>query len=171
MVGERIYIGLGGNQGDALGTLRRALQSMQAWPDTVVVAVSLPYRSKPVDADGGEFVNAVAELRSDKEPEALMAALLELERTLGRQRATTKVDGRARYDARPIDLDLLAYGTRSVDTPALRLPHPRMHGRAFVLVPLADIAPEHVLIDGRTVLQALASLPDRSDVQPLEIDA
>lgn len=173
---ERIFVGLGGNVGDPVSALRRAIQTMQAWPLERVVAVSPPYRSRPVDAEGGDFVNAVVELRSEREPEVLLKAFLDLEARLGRRREGVRPSsshprsaGAKRYAARTIDLDLLTYGDRALQTPTLTLPHPRMHQRAFVLVPLADIAPDHRLSGGRTVAQTLKALPDRHEVTPVRV--
>lgn len=176
MHNERIFVGVGGNKGDALAIVRRAIQAMQHWPQERVVAVSSPYRTRPVDAEGGDFVNAVVELRSEREPEALLSALLALEARLGRRRVPARGAGTSsgapgvkRYAARTIDLDLLTYGDRIWHSATLRLPHPRMHTRAFVLVPLAELAPDHPLPDGRTVARALPDLPDRHEVTRLEI--
>jgi 2-amino-4-hydroxy-6-hydroxymethyldihydropteridine diphosphokinase len=136
--GERIFVGLGANLGAAGATVRAALDALDALPGTRVVARSSLYRSAPVDADGPDYVNAVAELRSTLAPEALLAALQSIEARFGRQRPH-------RNAPRTLDLDLLAYGERRLDTPTLVLPHPRAHQRAFVQVPLAEIAPELAL--------------------------
>jgi 2-amino-4-hydroxy-6-hydroxymethyldihydropteridine diphosphokinase len=101
----------------------------------MLVASSALYRSAPVDAQGPDFVNAVAELRSTLAPAALLAAMQAIERRHGRRRPY-------RNAPRTLDLDLLLYGERCVAQPGLELPHPRMHLRAFVLAPLAELAPE-----------------------------
>jgi 2-amino-4-hydroxy-6-hydroxymethyldihydropteridine diphosphokinase len=98
------------------------------------VARSSFYRSEPVDASGPDFVNAVAELRSTLEPEALLGALQSIESRFGRERPR-------RNAPRTLDLDLLRYGERQVRSPTLTLPHPRLQERAFVLLPLAELAP------------------------------
>ncbi len=134
MAGERVFVGLGANLGDALSTLRAAFDALGRLPGTVCVARSSLYRSAPVDASGPEFVNAVAELRTRMQPEVLLDALLALEARFGRERPY-------RNAPRTLDLDLLLYGDRRLSTPRLVLPHPRMHERAFVLLPLTEIAP------------------------------
>jgi 2-amino-4-hydroxy-6-hydroxymethyldihydropteridine diphosphokinase len=136
--GERIFVGLGANLGDAAATLHAAADAIEALPDTRGVARSSLYRSAPLDAQGPDFVNAVIELRTALEPQALLAALQDLETRFGRRRPY-------RHAPRTLDLDLLRYGERRVATPTLTLPHPRLHERAFVLLPLAEIAPELAL--------------------------
>jgi 2-amino-4-hydroxy-6-hydroxymethyldihydropteridine diphosphokinase len=136
--GERVFVGLGANLGDARLTLRAAIDALAALPATRLVAESSLYRSAPVDAAGPDYVNAVVELHTGLEPEALLRALQAVENRFGRERAH-------RNAPRTLDLDLLLYGERRMATAALQLPHPRMHRRAFVLLPLAQIAPELAL--------------------------
>jgi len=133
--GERVFIGLGANLGDAAATVRDAFDALATLPGTCCVARSSLYRSAPVDATGPDFVNAVAELRTELEPEALLCALHDIEASFGRERPY-------RHAPRTLDLDLLLFGKRCIDTPELTLPHPRWTERAFVVVPLAEIAPE-----------------------------
>jgi 2-amino-4-hydroxy-6-hydroxymethyldihydropteridine diphosphokinase len=175
---ELCHIALGANQGQRLRTLRLAIESMMKWPGFELIAASRPYRSRPVDARGGEFLNAVIAANTVQSPQALLADLLALENKLGRVRqeapskpsAASSVHASApKHQARPIDLDLLTHGQRRMNTQQLTLPHPRMNQRAFVLAPMADIAPHHVLATGRTVLETLGQLPDRDDVWPLEL--
>jgi 2-amino-4-hydroxy-6-hydroxymethyldihydropteridine diphosphokinase len=149
---ERIFIGLGANLGDAVATLREALIQLGGLPHTTLVAASSFYRSAPVDADGPDFVNAVAELRSALEPAELLVQLQTIERRFLRERPY-------RNAPRTLDLDLLFYGQRVDATKALTLPHPRLHLRAFVLAPLAELAPDWRLADGRSAAELLASLP------------
>ena len=101
------------------------------------MARSSLYRSAPVDAQGPDYVNAVTELRSALEPESLLAALHSIEARFARERPYPNAP-------RTLDLDLLLFGQRRIATPTLTLPHPRMHQRAFVLLPLAELAPELV---------------------------
>ena len=133
--GERIFVGLGANLGDATATVQAAFDALDALPGTHCVARSSLYRTAPVDAAGPDFINAVAELRSMLEPELLLAALQALEARFGRERPY-------RHAPRTLDLDLLLYGVRRIATPTLSLPHPRLHERAFVVTPLAEIAPD-----------------------------
>jgi 2-amino-4-hydroxy-6-hydroxymethyldihydropteridine diphosphokinase len=128
------YIGLGANLGDARQAVLDALQAIAALPGVRLLRRSSLYRSAPVDAQGPDFVNAVAQVETTLEPFALLAALQAIENAAGRQRPH-------RNAPRTLDLDLLLHGQARVATPALTLPHPRMHERAFVLRPLAEIAP------------------------------
>lgn len=130
---DQVILGLGANLGDPLAQLALAVQEL-----TRVVRidrVSSVYRTEPVGYRGQpDFYNLVAVGRADGDPQGLMRALLEVERTLGRERSFANAP-------RTIDVDLLAYGGRIVDTPGLTLPHPRMHERGFVLHPLDEVAP------------------------------
>ena len=135
MTNERVFVGLGANLGDARATLLAALAQIDALPQTQRVAQSSFYRSAPVDAQGPDFLNAVAELRTALQPLDLLAELQAIERAHGRERPF-------RHAPRTLDLDLLLYGQRVVDDPALTVPHPRLHERAFVLLPLAELAPD-----------------------------
>jgi 2-amino-4-hydroxy-6-hydroxymethyldihydropteridine diphosphokinase len=134
MPGERVFVGLGANLGDAHATLHAALSELAALPHTQLVARSSTYRTAPVDAGGPDFLNAVAELSTALEPHELLLRLQAIEQAHGRQRPY-------RNAPRTLDLDLLGYGQRVLDTPTLTLPHPRAHQRAFVLQPLAELAP------------------------------
>lgn len=131
------YIGLGANLDNPAAHLRRALQDLAAIPMTRMSAGSPLYKSRPLGPqDQPDYINAVARLETALAVEALFAELLSVERRHGRER-----DGR-RWGPRPLDLDLLLYGDAKLDTPELTVPHPGLHGRAFVLYPLADIAPD-----------------------------
>jgi 2-amino-4-hydroxy-6-hydroxymethyldihydropteridine diphosphokinase len=134
MTVERVFVGLGANLGHAQATLAQAAQDLAALPDTQVVAVSSVYRSAPVNAQGPDFYNAVAELRTKLTPLELLHALQALEHAHGRERPF-------HHAPRTLDLDLLFYGDRVLNGPELTLPHARMHERAFVLWPLAELAP------------------------------
>ncbi len=131
---QRAYVGLGANLGDAQATLRQALERIAALPQTQLLRSSSLYRSAPVDAGGPDFVNAVAELSTALNPLALLRALQAVEDEHGRQRPY-------RNAPRTLDLDLLLHGDICSADPVLTLPHPRGHERAFVLRPLAEIAP------------------------------
>ncbi|MEW6705129.1 MAG: 2-amino-4-hydroxy-6-hydroxymethyldihydropteridine diphosphokinase [Pseudomonadota bacterium] len=151
----RVFVGLGANLGDALATLRQALQALRAHPAIAVAAVSSLYRSAPVEATGPDFLNAVVELRTSMPPLALLAVLQQIEQQHGRERPY-------RNAPRTLDLDLLLYGSVQLDTPALTLAHPRMHQRAFVLRPLAELAPQ-LSIPGRgKVADLLAGCADQA---------
>ena len=129
------YIGLGGNQGDPRGAFRFAISELEKAPATQVAAVSSLYRTAPWGkTDQPDFLNAVVALTTALAPQELLAVCMEIERKLKRVR-------KERWGPRPIDLDILWHGGRTVDLPDLKVPHPRMMERAFVLVPLAEIAP------------------------------
>ncbi|RCX09790.1 2-amino-4-hydroxy-6-hydroxymethyldihydropteridine diphosphokinase [Extensimonas vulgaris] len=130
-------IGLGANLGDCAATLRQALQGIAALPGTQLLRQSSLYRSAPVAATGPDYVNAVAEILTTLSPQALLQALQNLEHAAGRERPY-------RNAPRTLDLDILWWGELQLHTPTLTVPHPRMHERAFVLLPLAEIAPERV---------------------------
>lgn len=146
------YVGLGANLGDAAGTVRQALHDLGALTGTHLRAASALYRSAPVQAVGADFINAVAAIETTSTPLQLLRQLQAIERRHGRLRPYPNAP-------RTLDLDLLLYGQLELDTPTLTLPHPRLHGRAFVLAPLLELAPALVL-PGRgpaaTLLQRLA---------------
>ncbi len=131
------FIGLGANLGDRGAALQHALASLAALPGTEVRQVSSLYRSAPVDADGPDYLNAVAELATELAPMALLKALQSIEAAAGRERSY-------RNAPRTLDLDILLYGDEPIDTPDLTVPHPRMGERAFVLLPLAELAPARI---------------------------
>ncbi|MEO7152150.1 MAG: 2-amino-4-hydroxy-6-hydroxymethyldihydropteridine diphosphokinase [Burkholderiaceae bacterium] len=129
------YVGVGANLGDAVATLRAALRQLDRLPASRLVARSSLYRSAPIDAAGPDYVNAVAWLRTGLDPQALLAHLQRIEQAHGRVRTGPNAP-------RTLDLDLLLHGDTRGETPTLTLPHPRLHRRAFVLVPLAEVAPD-----------------------------
>lgn len=157
---ERVFVGLGANLGAGAvalqATLQSALRQMAALPGSQVVATSSFWRSAPVDAGGPDYLNAVAELHTALQPLQLLDALQVIEAAHGRRRPYPNAP-------RTLDLDLLLYGQRVLQAPALTLPHPRLHERAFVLEPLFELAPgvEHPL------LGALAPWRQRSAGQVL----
>lgn len=149
--GERqvAYIGLGANLGDPQAALCDALATIAALPGTQLLRVSALYRSAPVDAGGPDYWNAVAQIATTLEPLALLQALQRIEDAAGRERPY-------RNAPRTLDLDLLLYGDSTLDHARLTLPHPRMHERAFVLVPMAELMP------GRIAPEALARVAAQS---------
>lgn len=135
---EPAYVALGSNLGDRAGYLVLALSELGRLPKTRLTRLSPVYETDPVGPPGqGPYLNAVVELQSSLSPEALLQALLAIEAGAGRKRE-------ARWGPRTLDLDLLFYGQRVLDLPGLRLPHPELHRRPFVLAPLADLAPNLV---------------------------
>jgi 2-amino-4-hydroxy-6-hydroxymethyldihydropteridine diphosphokinase len=131
----RACIGLGANLGDARATLAQALHALAALPDSTLHAASAIYRSAPIDSSGPDYLNAVALLDTVLPAPVLLAELQRIEREHGRERPY-------RNAPRTLDLDLLLYGDQCIATPTLTVPHPRLHERAFVLQPLAELAPE-----------------------------
>jgi 2-amino-4-hydroxy-6-hydroxymethyldihydropteridine diphosphokinase len=138
----RAWIGLGANLGDAAAVIGRAVAAIAALPDTQLLRLSSLYRSAPVEASGPDFLNAVAEVDTGLSPPALLTHLLAIETAEGRLRPY-------RNAPRTLDLDLLlacdAAGSLRIESPSLTLPHPALHRRAFVLAPLAEIAPALVV--------------------------
>ncbi len=136
---QNVFIGLGSNLSDPQAQIRRALQALESLPKTRVVARSSLYRSAPVGyLDQPDFINAVAQRETELAPRALLDALLALEQECGRTREF-------RNAPRTLDLDLLLYGDLRHHEHGLTLPHPQMHLRAFVLVPLLELAPDCVI--------------------------
>ena len=131
------WIGLGANLSDARATLRLAVQRLAELPQTRLQQVSGLYGSAPVDAGGPDYLNAVALLQTRLPALALLQALQALEAQAGRERPY-------RNAPRTLDLDVLLYGSQRIDLPQLTVPHPRMYQRAFVLLPLAELAPQQV---------------------------
>lgn len=131
------WIGLGANLGDARAALQEAVRAINAVARTQVLAVSSLYRSAPVDAGGPDYLNAVAWVRTRLLALELLHALQAIETAAGRERPY-------RNAPRTLDLDLLLYGDERHATRELTLPHPRMQSRAFVLLPLAELAPRRV---------------------------
>lgn len=137
MRGVRAWIGLGGNREDSRSLLTEALARLSTTPDVDVLRRSVIYRSPAWGVeDQPDFVNAVAELETTLEPRDLLRLLLAVEAGLGRDRSRE-----LRWGPRCIDLDLLTYGDMRLQSDELELPHPRMHLRAFVLVPLLQLEP------------------------------
>jgi 2-amino-4-hydroxy-6-hydroxymethyldihydropteridine diphosphokinase len=133
--------------------MARALVRLDEDPLTRVVSASSLYATTPVGmGDAPEFLNAAAEIRTERDPEALLDLCLAIEADLGRVRAPAgePAAGPGRWKSRTIDLDILAYGARRLEGDRLAVPHPRMKERTFVLVPLAEIASEWML-DGHPI--------------------
>jgi 2-amino-4-hydroxy-6-hydroxymethyldihydropteridine diphosphokinase len=141
------YVALGANLGDPAATVRAAFGALANLPESRVVHGSSLYRTAPVGiTEQPEFINAVAQLETTLAPEALLDALFDIELRFGRIRAD-------KNGPRTLDLDLLLYNDQFLELPRLTLPHPRLHLRAFVLHPLAEIAPD-LLIPGRGSIAA-----------------
>ena len=140
------YVGLGANLGDAQQALREALAALARLPDTRLLATSRVYRSAPVDAGGPDYFNAVARIETRATAFELLDQLQAIEQAAGRERPY-------RNAPRTLDLDLLLYGDARIASERLTVPHPRMRERAFVLLPLRELAPSLV---GESDLAAVA---------------
>ena len=145
----KAYVALGANLGDAADTLRKVLQALGSTHGLRLVKASSLYRTAPIESSGPDYLNAVAEVASALTAPALLAALQGIENAAGRERPY-------RNAPRTLDLDLLLYGSARIDSPELTVPHPRMWERAFVLVPLHEIAPS--LVTG----QRLSAVADQA---------
>lgn len=149
----RAWIGLGSNLEDPLAQVSTALQELKLLPDTTLAARSSLYRSDPVGPPGQpDYINAVAALDTRLEPEALLDALQAIEQMHQRVR-------KIHWGPRTLDLDLLLYGDQVISTPRLTVPHAYMTERNFVLWPLAELAPELILPDGRPLNTLLQHCP------------
>lgn len=141
-MGRRCFIALGANLGDPVATVKAAVLALRQLPETEFVAASSLYRTAPVGLKHQpDFINAVVELIAVSSAPTLLDSLFAIEERFGRQRSV-------RNAPRTLDLDLLLYGDQRSNDPQLTLPHPRLHERAFVLAPLAEIAPQ-LVIPGR----------------------
>lgn len=165
MARETVYIGFGSNVEDRVDFCDRAVTLLSLLPHSAVTGVSLLYETEPVkdkvDPGGQWFINGVVQLETDIAPRSLLDLLREIERALGR-------DEHDRSGPRTMDLDILFYGDRVIAEPGLSVPHPRLHQRRFVLMPLSELAP--LLVHPtrqRSVNQMLAETPDASEVRLL----
>ena len=149
-----VLIALGGNIGDVRETFRKAIADILVMTRAALLARSSDYATPPWgNEQQPSFINACIEIETALDPGALLFSLQGIEQKFGRDRSREQ-----RWGPRTLDLDLIAYDDVSLQTPALTLPHPRLFERAFVLLPLVEIAPER-LIAGRSIAAALAQLP------------
>jgi 2-amino-4-hydroxy-6-hydroxymethyldihydropteridine diphosphokinase len=148
-----VLIALGGNLGDVGATFRKAVAHICGMAQAALIARSSDYATPPWgDEQQPRFINACIEIETSLDPHALLFVLHKIEKKFGRDRTKER-----RWGPRTLDLDLIAYDDVSLQTPELTLPHPRLFERAFVLVPLVEIAPDR-LIGGRGIREALARL-------------
>ncbi len=142
------WVGIGANLGDARANVLDAIGRLSRLPGAALLQTSSLYRTAPIDSSGDDYVNAVASLDTALDAHALLQALFAIEQAHGRERPY-------RNAPRTLDLDLLLYGDEVIDdAPTLIVPHPRMHERAFVLAPLAEVAPD-LVIPGRGAVRTL----------------
>jgi 2-amino-4-hydroxy-6-hydroxymethyldihydropteridine diphosphokinase len=159
-----IYLSLGSNLGDRALNIARAITALGARGVRITRKSSL-YETEPVDVrSGGWFLNCVVEAETNLTPQQFIQMILIIERSLGRLRPRFSEGPK---EPRTIDIDILLFGSSVVDTPELRIPHPRIAERRFVLVPFSEIAPgvQHPVL-GKTIAQLLAGTADRSEVRP-----
>jgi len=150
---ERIYIGMGSNLAEPAEQLRSAVEALARLPETRLAGVSAFYQSDSLLPGQPRYTNAVAALDSDLAPLDLLDALQAIETGQGRERLE-------RWGPRTLDLDILLFGGHLIDEPRLKVPHYHMHARAFVLYPLAELAPADLrLADGRLLKDLLAACP------------
>lgn len=155
------YIGLGSNLENPLQQIKTAINDLQSLADITIVSVSSLYQSPPMGpADQPDYINAVLSLETTLPPHQLLDALQSVEQLHGRVR-------KRHWGERTLDLDILLYGDQILDDERLKIPHPGMHERAFVLYPLAEIAPE-VEIPGIGALQQILPLCPQGDLQQVE---
>ena len=155
-------IALGSNLGDSLATLKSAIATLNNTPEITVKSHSSWYQTAPVGPPQPDYINACAILEVALKPEQLLAALLEIEIKFNRIR-------REKWGARTLDLDLLLYDDLILDTPTLTLPHPRMTERAFVLVPLAEIAPDWVHPVTKSAIGQILQTVNCSGVEKMKV--
>jgi 2-amino-4-hydroxy-6-hydroxymethyldihydropteridine diphosphokinase len=148
------YIGIGANLGDARANVDDALARLAALAGGALLAASGKYRTAPIDSSGDDYINAVACIDTALTAPALLDALHAIELAHGRERPY-------RNAPRTLDLDILLYGDQQIDLPSLHVPHPRMLERAFVLVPLLEIAPDIVIPGRGPARQFLAAVSDQ----------
>ena len=155
----RAILALGGNLGDRVDTIRKAVAQIDAHPEISVKRQSALYESfamtsKGIDQTEPNYLNGVIEVSTSLKPKKLLAALNEVENQFGRVRLE-------RWAARTLDIDIITYGSELVETKSLIIPHPRAHERAFVLVPWAELDPEAVLPGHGKVAELAAGLADQ----------
>jgi 2-amino-4-hydroxy-6-hydroxymethyldihydropteridine diphosphokinase len=165
---HRVFIGIGSNLGNRRAHYRRALELIAALPETRIVKRSSLYESEPLGEARNWYINGVIEIETTLSPEQLLRRLQGIEKTMGRKRTpTTK-----KWASRKIDLDILLFDNQIVDSRTLKIPHPELHNRRFVLLPLSELAPHltHPRL-GATIAELLAALKDEKRVMLLPPNA
>jgi 2-amino-4-hydroxy-6-hydroxymethyldihydropteridine diphosphokinase len=156
IVPHRVYIGIGSNLGDRRANIVEAIERMSQLPGTRVVRASSLYESEPLGDAKTWFVNGVVELDTEHAPDALLKKLQAIEEAMGRKRVKGK-----RWGSRIMDLDILLYDQDVIEKRTLKVPHPELHKRRFVLLPLAELAPQVVHPQlGQSISTLLATVKD-----------
>jgi 2-amino-4-hydroxy-6-hydroxymethyldihydropteridine diphosphokinase len=159
-MGQTAYIALGSNMGNRFENLRQAIEKLNQITEIKVVNTSSVYETDPVGyEEQDQFLNMVLEAETNLEPFQLLSVCMKIERELGRKRGI-------RWGPRTMDLDILLYNQENIKSEMLTVPHPRMHERAFVMVPLIEIQP-NIMLPGtdRTLQAVLEDIPDREGVR------
>ena len=159
---ELAYVALGANLGDSLKTLKMAICAIEGVPGIQLKRCSSFYRTAPIDSSGPDYVNAVIEIETQLQAEALLKTLLDIENDYGRVRPAGIHNA-----PRTLDLDVLLYDDLTSNDPELLIPHPRMTGRLFVLVPLADLTGEDFVLEGRTLGEWIAAVRRKDPSQSI----
>jgi 2-amino-4-hydroxy-6-hydroxymethyldihydropteridine diphosphokinase len=164
---ERVLIGFGSNLGDSVQICRAAIERLSSHPHLRVIETSSLYRTRPqVVADQPWFINGVLLCETDLSPEDLLDTIQNIELDFGRTR-------QIRWGPRTLDLDLLTFGDRQINLPSLTIPHPRLHERRFVLIPLLEVAPEWVhpglKVTARCLFDRILDVSSDQEVERLEI--
>ncbi len=157
-----VTIALGANLGEPLATLRKVVAEIKASSDFTDVMVSSFYDTSPVESSGPDYVNAVLQAETTLDPKEVLHRLQALENRYGRVRPAGVVNA-----PRTLDLDVLLYDDLVSDDPELLIPHPRMTGRLFVLVPLADLTGEEFVLEGRTLGEWIAAVRRKDPSQSI----
>lgn len=157
------YIGLGSNLGDSIATIYRAVDSLENLPHTRVNTTSSLFLSAPYEASGNDFINAVVEIETTLSAEILLEHCQRIERLFGRERPFVNAP-------RTLDLDLLLYGHETINHASLILPHPRMTERAFVLLPLLEVAPA-ITIPGKGLASHYVSQLNQQRIEKLPMES
>ena len=161
---HQVYIGIGSNLGNKKENFLEALTRIAKIPNTRVIKESSLYESEPLGESKEWYVNGVVEIETELKPDLLLKKCKNIERAMGRKKV------RKRWGARIIDLDILLYDNLKLDKKNLKIPHPEMHKRKFVLVPLSEIAPQEIHpILGETISELLVSLQDDKKVSLLRL--
>jgi 2-amino-4-hydroxy-6-hydroxymethyldihydropteridine diphosphokinase len=175
----RALLGFGSNLGNRVGQIQQAIAQLTIHPSIEVLETSRFYETTPVDMaepDVSRFINAVIMIDTDLSPQDLLQTCLEIEQQLGRNRFHTILtrvsDHKPGYASRTLDIDILFYDSQVIRERNLEIPHPRLHQRAFILVPLMDIAPDWLHPQfNKTIRELCAEQPDHSECIPLTLPA